>query len=210
MIKSGASQRVTTDGSLKSLCLEGFQAGLSWLTILNKRENFRAAFANFDVERVARFNSRSVEKLLKDAGIVRHRGKIESTINNAKRALELQDAFGSLASFVWQFEPEARLLPKENDTRRTHNAEQDSRINSAQQRPQNGADGASSVPQPCMRSCSRLESSTTHAGLQRSKGVPRREKTLQCPPALNAPTGRYLTTIRNSVPAIRSPQFGPR
>jgi len=96
----------------EKLCLEGFQAGLSWLTILNKRENFRAAFANFDIDRVARFNSRSVERLLKDAGIVRHRGKIESTLNNAKRARELRDEFGSLAAFFWQFEPSAASRPR--------------------------------------------------------------------------------------------------
>ncbi len=96
----------------EKLCLEGFQSGLSWLTILNKRENFRAAFANFEVERVVRFTSRSVDKLVKDTGIVRHRGKIESTINNAKRARELQREFGSLAAFVWQFEPPANSRPK--------------------------------------------------------------------------------------------------
>ncbi len=96
----------------EKLCLEGFQAGLSWLTILNKRENFRAAFANFEVDKVARFNVRSVERLLNDAGIVRHRGKIESAINNARRARELQDEFGSLAAFVWQYEPPARSRPK--------------------------------------------------------------------------------------------------
>lgn len=96
----------------EKLCLEGFQSGLSWLTILNKRENFRSAFANFEVEKVARFNSRSVDRLLKDAGIVRHRGKIESTINNAKRARELQEEFGSIAAFVWRFEPPAKSRPK--------------------------------------------------------------------------------------------------
>jgi len=96
----------------EKLCLEGFQAGLSWLTILNKRENFRAAFANFEVDKVARFNRRSVDRLLKDAGIVRHRGKIESTINNAKRARELREEFGSLAAFVWHFEPQAKSRPK--------------------------------------------------------------------------------------------------
>jgi DNA-3-methyladenine glycosylase I len=96
----------------EKLCLEGFQSGLSWLTILNKRENFRAAFANFEVDKVARFDRRSVDRLLKDAGIVRHRGKIESTINNAKRARELQQEFGSLAAFVWQFEPPAASRPK--------------------------------------------------------------------------------------------------
>ena len=96
----------------EKLCLEGFQSGLSWLTILNKRENFRAAFANFEIDKVARFNSRSVDRLLKDARIVRHRGKIESSINNAKRARELQEEFGSLAAFVWQFEPPAKARPK--------------------------------------------------------------------------------------------------
>ncbi len=89
----------------EKLCLEGFQSGLSWLTILNKRENFRRAFADFDPEKVARFNRRSVDRLLCDAGIVRHRGKIESAIDNAKRALDLREEFGSLAAFVWQFEP---------------------------------------------------------------------------------------------------------
>jgi len=91
----------------EKICLEGFQSGLSWLTILRKRENFRKAFKEFDFEKVARFRSSSVERLLKDAGIVRHRGKIESTINNAKRALELVDEFESLAAFFWKFEPEA-------------------------------------------------------------------------------------------------------
>ena len=95
----------------EKLCLEGFQAGLSWLTILRKRENFRAAFGGFDIQRVARFNRRSVDRLLQDAGIVRHRGKIESTINNAKRALELIDEFGSLAAYVWQYEPTPAPAP---------------------------------------------------------------------------------------------------
>jgi DNA-3-methyladenine glycosylase I len=89
----------------EKICLEGFQAGLSWLTILRKREDFRRAFKDFDFFKVARFNSRSVERLLKDSSIVRHRGKIESTINNAKRAIELVEEFGSLAAFFWQFEP---------------------------------------------------------------------------------------------------------
>jgi DNA-3-methyladenine glycosylase I len=89
----------------EKICLEGFQSGLSWRTILNKRENFRRAFANFDFERVARFTRRDVARLLEDAGIVRHRGKIESTINNAQRALELREEFGSLAAYFWRFEP---------------------------------------------------------------------------------------------------------
>ena len=99
----------------EKICLEGFQSGLSWLTILRKRENFRRAFAGFDFEKVARFNRRSVERLLKDAGIVRHRGKIESAINNAKRACELIEACGSLAGFVWSFEPDPGDRPKRLD-----------------------------------------------------------------------------------------------
>jgi DNA-3-methyladenine glycosylase I len=104
---------VTDDRRLfEKLCLEGFQAGLSWLTILNKREAFRAGFANFDAEHVARFKEADVTRLLADAGIVRHRGKIESTINNAKRVIELRREFGSLAAYVWAFEPLARSRPK--------------------------------------------------------------------------------------------------
>jgi DNA-3-methyladenine glycosylase I len=92
----------------EKLSLEGFQAGLSWLTILRKREAFRRAFAGFEFERVARFGERDVARLLADAGIVRHRGKIEAVINNARRAVELVQAEGSLAHYVWRFEPEAR------------------------------------------------------------------------------------------------------
>jgi DNA-3-methyladenine glycosylase I len=92
----------------EKLCLEGFQAGLSWLTILNKRDAFRRAFAGFDAKRVARFGARDVERLLGDAGIVRHRGKIESTINNARRLVELRAEFGSLPAYAWRFEPAAR------------------------------------------------------------------------------------------------------
>ncbi|MEM7305300.1 MAG: DNA-3-methyladenine glycosylase I [Planctomycetota bacterium] len=99
----------------EKLCLEGFQSGLSWLTILRKREGFRRAFRGFDFESVARFNTRSVERLLKDASIVRHRGKIEATVNNAKRALELIDEKGSLAAHVWSFEPPASERPRRMD-----------------------------------------------------------------------------------------------
>ena len=95
----------------EKLCLEGFQAGLSWLTILNKRENFRRGFANFEAEAVARFGEADVARLLADAGIVRHRGKIESTINNAKRVLELREEFGSLAAYAWRFEPSPSSRP---------------------------------------------------------------------------------------------------
>ncbi len=92
----------------EKLSLEGFQAGLSWLTILRKREAFRRAFAGFEFERVARFTERDVERLLGDASIVRHRGKIEAVINNARRAVELVDAEGSLAAYIWRFEPVQR------------------------------------------------------------------------------------------------------
>ena len=96
----------------EKLCLEGFQAGLSWLTILRKREAFRRAFVDFDFERVARFGRRDVTRLLGDASIVRHRGKIESTINNATRCVELVGAEGSLASYVWRFEPAPESRPQ--------------------------------------------------------------------------------------------------
>jgi DNA-3-methyladenine glycosylase I len=96
----------------EKLCLEGFQAGLSWLTILNKRDAFRRAFAGFDAARVACFGDRDVERLLGDAGIVRHRGKIESAIGNARRALALAEEFGSLARYAWSFEPPPRARPK--------------------------------------------------------------------------------------------------
>ncbi len=96
----------------EKLVLEGFQSGLSWLTILRKRENFRQAFAGFDFEQVARFGQQDVERLLADAGIVRHRGKIEAAINNAQRAVELVDEEGSLAAYVWRFEPDDSSRPK--------------------------------------------------------------------------------------------------
>lgn len=96
----------------EKICLEGFQSGLSWLTILRKRENFRAAFDDFDFDRVARYTPAGVDRLLQDAGIVRHRGKIESTINNARRAREMVAEFGSLAAWFWRFEPDAASRPK--------------------------------------------------------------------------------------------------
>lgn len=96
----------------EKLCLEGFQSGLSWLTIMRKREAFRSAFAGFDFERVARFGERDVERLLTDASIVRHRGKIEATVNNARRAVELVNEAGSLAAYVWRFEPDPRTRPE--------------------------------------------------------------------------------------------------
>jgi DNA-3-methyladenine glycosylase I len=102
----------------EKLCLEGFQSGLSWLTILRKREAFRAAFAGFDFERVARFDERDVERLLGDAGIIRHRGKIEATINNARRAVELVEAEGSLAAYVWRYEDGADAAALAKDLKR--------------------------------------------------------------------------------------------
>jgi DNA-3-methyladenine glycosylase I len=92
----------------EKLCLEGFMAGLSWLTILRKREHFRAAFAGFRPDTVAGYDERDVARLLADAGIVRHRGKIEATINNARRYAELIADHGSLAAYVWSFEPARR------------------------------------------------------------------------------------------------------
>jgi DNA-3-methyladenine glycosylase I len=92
----------------EKLCLEGFQSGLSWLTILRKREGFRRAFAGFDPAKVARFGARDVQRLLKDASIVRHRGKVEAAIANAKATLAVQDDRGSLAALVWTFEPTGR------------------------------------------------------------------------------------------------------
>ena len=96
----------------EKLCLEGFQSGLSWRTILAKRENFRTAFRHFDFEVVARFTKRDVTRLLADAGIVRHRGKIEAVINNARCACEMVEKEGSLAAFFWKFEPATKRLAK--------------------------------------------------------------------------------------------------
>ncbi len=99
-------QPVTADRRLfEKICLEGFQSGLSWLTILRKREHFREAFDGFEAERVARYTARDVTRLLANPGIVRHRGKIASTINNARRVLELRQEFGSLAAYAWLWEP---------------------------------------------------------------------------------------------------------
>jgi DNA-3-methyladenine glycosylase I len=96
----------------EKLCLESFQSGLSWRTILAKRDNFRAAFANFDFNQVADFNEADIERLLVDKGIVRHRGKIEAVINNARRAKELVEQEGSLAAYFWRFEPAESDLPE--------------------------------------------------------------------------------------------------
>lgn len=98
---------VTNDTRLfEKICLEGFQAGLSWLIILRKRENFRNAFAQFDMDVVARFSEKDINRLLADAGIVRHRGKIEATINNAGRALDLIESGTTLQEHFWSFAPD--------------------------------------------------------------------------------------------------------
>lgn len=96
----------------EKICLEGFQSGLSWLTILRKRDNFREAFSGFDFDKVAEYGETDIERLLGNPGIVRHRGKIVSTINNAKRARELADEAGSLAAWFWKFEPGTDERPK--------------------------------------------------------------------------------------------------
>ena len=96
----------------EKLSLEGFQSGLSWRTILAKRENFRAAFHDFDFDRIARFTQRDLDRLLKDEGIVRHRGKIEAVVNNARQAQELAKREGSLAAYVWRYEPGLKPLAK--------------------------------------------------------------------------------------------------
>ena len=95
----------------EKICLEGFQSGLAWITILRKRESFREAFRGFDFERVARMGERDIERLLGNAGIVRHRGKIASTINNAKRARELASEHGALAAYFWRYEPRKSSRP---------------------------------------------------------------------------------------------------
>jgi DNA-3-methyladenine glycosylase I len=103
---------VTDDKRLfEKLCLEGFQSGLSWLTILKKRPQFRKQFKNFDPVKVSKMTEADVERLLQDAGIIRHRGKIESTINNAKRVREIQKEFGSLAAYIWAYEPNPEPAP---------------------------------------------------------------------------------------------------
>ncbi len=103
---------VDNDGRLfEKICLEGFQAGLSWITILRKREAFRKAFAGFDYKKIARFAEKDVERLLKDQGIIRHRGKIESTINNAQKVSEIIGEFGSLGVYFWSFEPKPSSRP---------------------------------------------------------------------------------------------------
>lgn len=90
----------------EKLCLEGFQSGLAWITVLRKRENFRSAFQQFDLDTVARFTSKDIEQLMGNAGIIRHRGKIEATINNAARALELLEETGSISKYIWQYAPD--------------------------------------------------------------------------------------------------------
>lgn len=96
----------------EKICLEGFQAGLSWITILRKRENFRASFDGFDFYKVAKYDNDAVNSLLQNAGIIRHRGKIEATINNAQRAIELIEEKGSLSNYFWSFKPQNKPTPR--------------------------------------------------------------------------------------------------
>ena len=112
-MRSGAGP-VTDDTRLfEKICLEGFQAGLSWLTILRKRGNFRKAFADFDYERVANFTESDVDRLMQNTGIIRHRGKIESTIQNARQANKMVEEFGSLSNFFWRFVPPPEERPSD-------------------------------------------------------------------------------------------------
>lgn len=136
----------------EKLSLEGFQSGLSWLTILNKRENFRAAFAGFDPAAVARFTEEDVQRLLGDAGIVRHRGKIEAVINNARRALEMVDQEGSLAAFFWRHAP----APVQGGAPVSETAE-----SRALSRELKSGAGSSSARPPCTHSCRPWAWSTT-------------------------------------------------
>ncbi|KAA1260901.1 DNA-3-methyladenine glycosylase 1 [Rubripirellula obstinata] len=99
----------------EKMCLEGFQAGLSWITILKKRESFREAFCNFDFHRVARFDQDDIDRLVTNAGIVRHRGKIKSAINNAQRTIEMTKDGKSLSDFYWQFKPDHHVGPQTKD-----------------------------------------------------------------------------------------------
>ena len=96
----------------QKICLEGFQAGLSWLTVLRKRNNLRETFDNFDFKKISQYRDKDISRCLVNPGIIRHRGKIESTINNAKKAIELVNEFGSLASFFWSFEPSIKNRPE--------------------------------------------------------------------------------------------------
>lgn len=99
----------------EKICLEGFQSGLSWLTIFRKRDNFRSAFENFDFHKICKYDDQDIERLMKDAGIVRHRGKIASTINNANRVLEVIEEYTSFAAYIWQFEQPIKTRPKKCD-----------------------------------------------------------------------------------------------
>lgn len=103
---------VSDDRLFEKLCLEGFQSGLSWITVLRKRQRFREVFEGFAIDAVARMGEADVERLLGDAGIIRHRGKIASTINNARRTQQVRSAFGSFAAYVWRFEPRPEHRPR--------------------------------------------------------------------------------------------------
>ena len=145
------------DRLFEKLCLEGFQSGLSWLTILRKREGFRQAFAGFDIEAVARFGPADVERLLGDAGIVRHRGKIEAAIANAVAAARVQEEGGSLADLVWSFAPTA---PTSRATTHGRSARRDTRIDGA-------CKGASAPRVPVRRTDHRVRVHAVHGAGER-------------------------------------------
>ena len=139
----------------EKICLEGFQAGLSWITILRKRERFREVFDGFDPARVARYGARDVARLLKDPGIVRHRGKIASTINNARRMLELGDEFGSLAAYAWSVGAGGRRSADDADLGGPAGDADDAGLGGTVEGPEASAAGRSSVRRPSTRSCRR-------------------------------------------------------
>ena len=152
----------------EKLCLEGFQSGLSWLTILRKRDGFRRAFAGFDPAKVARFTDRDIDRLLADAGIVRHRGKIEATIANARATLDLHDEQRSLAALMWSFEPRRRSRPVPTRWRRSLHSSGVHR----------SGEGTSPMRIPLPRTNNRLRRDAVawyrqrpHQGMQRSNSV---------------------------------------
>ena len=175
---------------LEKLCLEGFQAGLSWLTILRKREGFRRAFAGFDRERLARFGARDVTRLLGDAGIVRHRGKIEAAIANARAACAVAEREGSLAALVWRFEPAAVARPRRFTGPVLAPAHRDAGVGRA-------LEGAEAARLPLRRPDHRLR---LHAGHGTGERSPRR-----LPRPGSGGTGAESSTAAFRDPTVTSP-----
>ena len=144
----------------EKVCLEGFQSGLAWITILRKREAFRRAFHDFDPERVARYGEEEISQLLQNAEIIRHRGKIEATINNARRLLELYEEFDTFAAYVWQFEPDPEERPTTLDERSVRTLAHTASSTPSLQRSQSAEVGASSALPPLTHSCNQWGWST--------------------------------------------------